>query len=61
MKSESESENAQPCPTLCDPWTAVHQALCPWDFPGKSTGVGCHFLLHVIYIASNNCKLPVIM
>ena len=18
--------------------------LCPWDFPGKSTGVGCHFL-----------------
>ena len=21
--------------------------LCPWDFPGKSTGVGCHFLLHL--------------
>ena len=20
--------------------------LHPWDFPGKSTGVGCHFLLH---------------
>ena len=20
--------------------------LCPWDFPGKSTGVGCHRLLH---------------
>ena len=19
--------------------------LCPWDFPGKSTGVGCHYLL----------------
>ena len=19
--------------------------LCPWEFPGKSTGVGCHFLL----------------
>ena len=19
--------------------------LCPWDFPGKSTGVGCHHLL----------------
>ena len=17
--------------------------LCPWDFPGKNTGVGCHF------------------
>ena len=25
-------------------WTAVHQALCPWDSPGKNTGVGCHFL-----------------
>ena len=22
--------------------------LCPWDFPGKSTGVGCHCLLHVM-------------
>ena len=20
--------------------------LCPWDFPGKSTGVGCHCLLY---------------
>ena len=19
--------------------------LCPWDFPGKDTGMGCHFLL----------------
>ena len=24
------------------PWTAAHQALRPWDPPGKSTGVGCH-------------------
>ena len=23
------------------PWTAAYQALHPWDFPGKSTGVGC--------------------
>ena len=21
------------------------RVLCPWDFPGKSTGVGCHCLL----------------
>ena len=26
-------------------WTVARQVLCPWDFPGKSTGVGCHFLL----------------
>ena len=24
--------------------------LSPWDFPGKSTGVGCHCLLRVTYI-----------
>ena len=22
--------------------------LCPWDSPGKNTGVGCHFLLQAI-------------
>ena len=35
----------QSYPTLVTPWTVAHQALCPWDFPGKNTGVGCHFLL----------------
>ena len=30
---------------LATPWTAPYQALHPWDFPGKSTGVGCHCLL----------------
>ena len=29
------------------PWTAAHQLLRPWDFPGKSTGVGCHCLLEL--------------
>ena len=23
--------------------------LCPWDFPGKNTGAGCHFLLQRIF------------
>ena len=26
-------------------WTVAHQLLCPWDFPGKNSGVSCHFLL----------------
>ena len=26
-------------------WTAVHELLCPWDSPGRRTGVGCHALL----------------
>ena len=30
---------------LATPWTAAYQLLHPWDFPGKSTGVGCHCLL----------------
>ena len=28
------------------PWTVAHQALFPWNFPGKNTGLpGCHSLL----------------
>ena len=27
------------------PWTVARQAPLSWDFPGKNTGVGCHFLL----------------
>ena len=23
--------------------------LCPWDFPGKNAGVGCHFLFQEIF------------
>ena len=30
---------------LATPWTAAYQAPPLWDFPGKSTGVGCHCLL----------------
>ena len=28
-------------------WTVACQATLPWDFPGKNTGVGCHFLLQL--------------
>ena len=26
-----------------------HRLLCPWSFPGKNTGVGCHCLLQEIF------------
>ena len=26
--------------------------LCPWDFPGRNTGVGCHFLLQCMKVKS---------
>ena len=35
---------AQSCPTAI-PQTVAHWLLCPWNYSGKSTGVGCHFLL----------------
>ena len=32
---------------LATPWTAAYQAPPSMDFPGKSTGVGCHCLLRI--------------
>ena len=31
------------------PWTVAPGHLCPWNFPSKNTGVGCHFLLQGIF------------
>ena len=38
---------------LATPWTVAF--LCPWDFPGKNTGMGCHFLLQGIFPAQVSC------
>ena len=49
MKVKSESEVAQSCLTLFDPnGLQPTRLLCPWDFPVKSTGVGCCALLQGI-------------
>ena len=37
----------QSCPILCDPQST--RFLCPWNSPGKNTGVGCQFLLQGIF------------
>ena len=34
------------------PWPAT--LLCSWDSPGKNTGVGCHFLLHLSLVFTVN-------
>ena len=40
------------CGTL---WTIAHQApLCPWDSPGKNTGVVCHTLLTRIFLTQGS-------
>ena len=42
------------------PWTvAWTKLLRPWDFPSKSTGVGCHFLLQRMFTTQgSNPGLP---
>ena len=49
-----ECSAAQSCLTPCEP-----RLLSPWDFSGKNTGVGCHFLLQGIFPTqgSNPCLL----
>ena len=41
-------------PTLATPWTLAHQAPLSMGFPGKNTGVGCHFLLQEIFPAQGS-------
>ena len=40
-----ECSDAQSWPTPCDTWPEPARLLCPWDSPGRSTGVGCRALL----------------
>ena len=44
-ESEVKVLVAQSCPTLSEP----ARLLCPWNLPGKNTGVGCHYLLQGIF------------
>ena len=46
--------------TLCNPMDCSPlRLLCPWDSPGKNTGVGCHFLLQGIFpTQGSNLGLP---
>ena len=38
------------CPTLLQPHRLKPARLfCPWDFPGRNTEAGCHFLLQGIF------------
>ena len=39
---------AQSCLTLCDPLDPT-RLLCPWDSPGRNTGLGCQVFLQGIF------------
>ena len=45
------------------PWTVAHQSPLSMSFPGKNTGVDCHFLLQGIFLTQGlnpclSCLLP---
>ena len=42
-------QSLQSCLTLQPHGLQPTRLLCPWDSPGKNTGVGCHFLLRGIF------------
>ena len=48
------AKSLQSCPTLCDPIDGSPPGSCPWDSPGKNTGVGCHFLLQCMKVESES-------
>ena len=50
---------AQLCPALCNPMDCtLPELLCPWSFPGKNTGVGCHLLLQGIFLTQGSNSHP---
>ena len=53
-------EVAQSCPTLRPGGLLPARLLCPWDSPGKNTGVGCHSLLQVKYVNYDLKKITIL-
>ena len=58
-RTKSRSQILSPCCSCCrfsrvrlcaTPETAATRLPCPWDSPGKNTGVGCHFLLQWVKV-----------
>ena len=48
------AKSLQSYPTLCDPIDGSPLGSCPWDSPGKNTGVDCHFLLQCMKVKSES-------
>ena len=49
------TKSSQLCPTPSNP---MDWLLCPWDSPGKSTGVGCQVLLQGIFLTQGSNPHP---
>ena len=49
------AKSLQSCPTLCNPIDGSPPGSpCPWDSPGKNTGVGCYFLLQCMKVKTES-------
>ena len=48
------AKSLQSCPTLCDPIDSSPPGFPIPGFPGKNTGVGCHFLLQCMKVKSES-------
>ena len=48
------AKSLQSSPNLCDSIDGSPPDCCPWDSPGKNTGVGCHFLLQCMKVKSES-------
>ena len=48
------AKSLQSCPTLRPHRRQPTRLPCPWDSPGKNTGVGCHFLLQCMKVKSES-------
>ena len=48
------AKSLQSCLTLRPCRLQPARLLCPWDSPGKNTGVGCHALLQGIFLTQGS-------
>ena len=59
LKSERKVKSLSCVQLFATPWTVAYQAPLSMGFPGKGTGVGCHFLLQGIFLTQGlNLGLP---
>ena len=56
VAAATAAKSLQLYPTLCDPidGSSPIRLPCPWDSPGKNTGVGCHLLLQCMKVESES-------
>ena len=54
VHTAAAAKSRQSCPTLRPQRRQPARLPCPWDSPGKNTGVGCHFLLQCMKVKSKS-------